>query len=158
MLSDYTPMAPTQVREAFHRDGWVSEEKVDCWRIVAYKDGTRVRLVSRNGHDHTRRFAGIVAAVAKLAVRTLVLDGEVAIYDTGLRSRFDWLREPDPDAVATPPLLMAFDLLYQDGREFTGRHVARGWRRPSRARVRVPRAPAREEWLRSVVRGGRARL
>jgi hypothetical protein len=27
----------------------------------------------------------------------------------------------DPAAVATPPVLMAFDLLYQDGREFTGR-------------------------------------
>jgi hypothetical protein len=34
-----------------------------------------------NGRDHTRRFAGIVAAVAKLSARSLVLDGEVAIYD-----------------------------------------------------------------------------
>jgi bifunctional non-homologous end joining protein LigD len=50
-----------------------------------------------------------------------VLDGEVAIYDEKLRSRFDWLREPEADAVATPPVLMAFDLLHQDGREFTGR-------------------------------------
>ena len=40
---------------------------------------------------------------------------------SSLRSRFDWLREPDPGAVATPPLLMTFDLLYQDGRELTGR-------------------------------------
>jgi ATP-dependent DNA ligase len=62
-----------------------------------------VRLVSRNGRDHTRRFAGIAAAVAKLTARALVLDGEVAIYDERLRSRFDWLREPDADAVATPP-------------------------------------------------------
>jgi ATP-dependent DNA ligase len=50
-----------------------------------------------------------------------VLDGEVAIYDQQLRSRFDWLREPDPDAVASPPLLMAFDLLYQDRRDLTAR-------------------------------------
>ena len=50
-----------------------------------------------------------------------MLDGEVAIFDEKLRSRFDWLREPDPDAVATPPVLMAFDLLRQDGREFIGR-------------------------------------
>jgi len=114
-------MAPTQVREPFHRDGWVYEEKVDGGRIVAYKDGARVRLVSRSGRDHTRRFAGIAAAVANLSARALVLDGEVAIYDERLRSRFDWLREPDPDAVATPPMFMAFDLLHQDGREFTGR-------------------------------------
>jgi hypothetical protein len=32
-------MAPTQVREPFHRDGCVYEEKVDGWRILAYKDG-----------------------------------------------------------------------------------------------------------------------
>jgi bifunctional non-homologous end joining protein LigD len=56
-----------------------------------------------------------------LSARPLVLDGELAIYDQELRSRFNWLREPDPDAIATPPMFMAFDLLHQDGREFTGR-------------------------------------
>jgi hypothetical protein len=30
-------MIPTQVPEPFHRDGWVYEEKVDGWRIWAYK-------------------------------------------------------------------------------------------------------------------------
>jgi len=114
-------MAPTLVREAFHRDGWVFEEKVDGGRILAYKDGARVRLVSRNGCDHTRRFPDIAAAVSKLPARTLVLDGEVAIFDQQLRSRFDWLREPDPGAIATPPILMAFDVLYHDGRQMTRR-------------------------------------
>ena len=112
MIPEYVPTAPTLVRGPFHRDGWVYEEKVDGWRMLAYKDGDRVRLVSRNGRDHTRRFADLAAAVAKLSARTLVLDGEVAMYDQRLRSRFDWLREPDPDAVATPPLLMVFDLLH----------------------------------------------
>jgi bifunctional non-homologous end joining protein LigD len=114
-------VAPTQVREPFHRDGWVYEEKVDGWRILAYKDGARVRLVSRSGRDHTRRFAGIATAVAKLSALSLVLDGEVAIYDQKLRSRFEWLREPDPEAVATPPLFIVFDLRHHQGREVTGR-------------------------------------
>ena len=109
MLPDYTPMSPTLVREPFHRDGWIYEEKVDGWRLLAYKDRERVRLVSRNGRDHTRRVAGIAAAVAKLSARSLVLDGEVAIYDEKLRSRFDWLRKPDADAMATPPMFMAFE-------------------------------------------------
>src|SRR5262245_20030740 len=91
-------MAPTQVREPFHREGWVYEEKVDGWRMIAYKDGARVRLLSRSGRDHTRRFHDIAVAVSKLAARSLVLDGEVAIYDQQLRSRFEWLREPEPDA------------------------------------------------------------
>ena len=45
----------------------------------------------------------------------------MAIYDQQLRSRFDWLREPDPGAVASPPVPMAFDLLYLDRRDLTGR-------------------------------------
>ena len=121
LSSEYRPMAATQVREPFHRDGWVYEEKVDGWRILAYKDGGRVRLLSRNGRDHTRRFRDIAVAVSKLSARTLVLDGEVAIFDQKFRSRFEWLREPDPDAIATPPMFIAFDVLYRNGRELTGR-------------------------------------
>jgi ATP-dependent DNA ligase len=60
-------------------------------------------------------------AISKLSARSLVLNGEVANYDPQLRSRFDWLRDPDPDAVASPPLFMAFDLLYHDRRDLTGR-------------------------------------
>jgi len=113
-------MAPTQVREPFHRDGWLYEEKLDRWRMLAYKDGGRVRLVSRNGRDHTRRFHDIAAAVSKLSARTLVLDGEVAIFDDKSRSRFEWLREPDPDFIATLPMFIAFDVLHRNGRELTG--------------------------------------
>jgi bifunctional non-homologous end joining protein LigD len=89
--------------------------------MLAYKDGQPVRVVSRKGRDHTRRFRDITAAISKLSARSLVLDGEVAIYDQQLRSRFDGLREPDPDVVASPPLLMAFDLLYCNRRDLTGR-------------------------------------
>jgi bifunctional non-homologous end joining protein LigD len=45
---------------------------VDGWRIMAYRDGDRVRLLSRHGVDHTKRFADIAGAVAKLSARTLV--------------------------------------------------------------------------------------
>jgi bifunctional non-homologous end joining protein LigD len=77
--------------------------------------------MSRNGIDHTRRFRDIAAAISKLPASTIVLNGEVAIYDQQIRSGFEWLRDPDPDAVASPPLLMAFDLLHQDRRDLTAR-------------------------------------
>jgi bifunctional non-homologous end joining protein LigD len=76
------------------------------------------------GVDHARRFRDIAAAIAKLSARTLVLDGEVAIFDEQLRSRFDWLRESDRAAVASPPVYMAFDLLYRDGRDLSVRPLA----------------------------------
>jgi bifunctional non-homologous end joining protein LigD len=74
------PRHPTLIREPYHRTGWVYEEKVDGWRIVAYKDGRRVRLLSRNGVNHTRRFSELAAAIAAAPARTLVLDGEVAVF------------------------------------------------------------------------------
>lgn len=112
-------MAPTLVREPFHRDGWVYEEKVDGYRMLAYKDGRTVRLVSRHGIDHTKRYPDIAAAVERLTPRTLVLDGEVAVFDQHLRSRFDWLRDRQPDEVATPPVLIAFDVVYVQGRDLS---------------------------------------
>jgi bifunctional non-homologous end joining protein LigD len=80
-------MAPALARPPFHRDGWIYEEKVDGWRMLAYKDGPRVRLISRNAVDHTGRFRELAAAIAKLKPDAVVLEGEVAIYDEKLVSR-----------------------------------------------------------------------
>jgi hypothetical protein len=33
------PMQPTLVKQPFHRPGWVYEEKVDGWRMLAYVTG-----------------------------------------------------------------------------------------------------------------------
>jgi ATP-dependent DNA ligase len=55
MIPQYAPMHSTLVRTPFHRPGWVYEEKVDGWRILAYKDSARVRLLSRTGVDHAKR-------------------------------------------------------------------------------------------------------
>ena len=71
MIRQYTPMAPTLVRAPFHRAGWIHEEKVDGYRMLANKDGARVRLVSRNGVDHTSRYPHVAAAVARLKPSTL---------------------------------------------------------------------------------------
>ncbi len=99
--------------------GWAFEEKSGGWRILAYKDGASVRLLSRNCVDHARRFRELAAAVAALTDRTLVLDGEVAIFDQAMRSRFDLLRESDPSIIATPPIYMAFDVLYRAGQDLS---------------------------------------
>jgi ATP-dependent DNA ligase len=49
--------------------------------MLAYRAGEHVRLVSRNGRHHTRRFADIAAAMTKLSARTLMIEGVGAIYD-----------------------------------------------------------------------------
>jgi bifunctional non-homologous end joining protein LigD len=110
-------MHPTLVAQPFHHDGWLYEEKVDGWRMLAYKVAGTVKLVSRNGLDQTRRFPGIVAALRKLDASGLILDGEVAVYDAQLVSRFEWLRHSAPPDLSTPPLFMVFDCLQARGKD-----------------------------------------
>ena len=86
------PMLATLVKEPFDKPGWVYEEKYDGYRILAYKEGGRVTLVSRNGHDRTGTFSGVASAVAKLPGRTLLLDGEVVAFDSKWVSRFQLLQ------------------------------------------------------------------
>src|SRR4029434_129523 len=85
--------------------------------MVAYKDGTAVRLISRAGKDHSRRFTELAAAIRALPLATLILDGEVAIFDDKLISRFEWFRKGPEDVTSTPPIYIAFDCLYLGGRD-----------------------------------------
>jgi bifunctional non-homologous end joining protein LigD len=112
---------PTLIAFPFHREGWVYEQKVDGWRMLAYKDSAAVKLLSRNGRDHTKRFPAITAAIRAMSALTLVLDGEVAVFDRALISRFEWLRHSAPPDLATPPIFMAFDCLYHRGQDLRPR-------------------------------------
>jgi bifunctional non-homologous end joining protein LigD len=116
-------MQPTLIAQPFHDNGWVYEEKIDGWRMLAFKDGDDVRLVSRLGNDHTKRFPDLVNAVRALVPETLILDGEVAIFDERLISRFEWMRHGKPPGIATPPMFMAFDCLYVDGVDLRPREL-----------------------------------
>jgi bifunctional non-homologous end joining protein LigD len=117
-------MQPTLLARPFHREGWVFEEKIDGWRMLAFKEGDHVRLVSRQGQDHTKRFTDLVKAIRALTPETLILDGEVAVFDERLISRFEWMRHgKKPPGVATPPMFMAFDCLYLDGVDLRPREL-----------------------------------
>jgi len=127
VVPQYSPIIPTLVANPFHRDGWTYEEKVDGYRMLAYKDGGRVQLMSRNGIDHAHRYPDVAAAIARLKPSTLVLDGELAVFDQQFRSRFDWLRHRQPEEIATPPVLIAFDVLYVNGRDVAKRCLRAPW-------------------------------
>lgn len=102
------PMQP-MLGKPFHRPGCVYEEKYDGWRMLAFKDGPHVRLISRQGVDHTERFRELADGVAALKAPTLILDGEVCVFDKQLVSQFHLLGGPERDEPCTPPVFMAFD-------------------------------------------------
>ena len=105
-------MLATLVRAPFHKPGWVYEEKYDGIRILAYKEGSRVRLVSRNEIDRTSGFPGIADAVRALKPATLLLDGEVVVFDRKKVSRFQLLQKGKGHAAYA-----VFDCLYRAGKD-----------------------------------------
>src|SRR5262249_55491069 len=86
------PMLATLVDAPFHRPGWIWEEKYDGIRLIAVKDGARVRLITRNDKDRAASFPEVAAALGALPAPGLVLDGEVVVYDAGGVSRFQLLQ------------------------------------------------------------------
>jgi bifunctional non-homologous end joining protein LigD len=91
---------------------WLHEVKHDGFRVIARRDGERVRLYSRPGNDLTNRFPLIVEAMARLPSCTL--DGEaVACDDSGVPSFNLLLHRKRDDHV----FLYAFDLSELRGKD-----------------------------------------
>src|SRR5919201_4529677 len=106
------PCLPTKAPQPPSGDTWVHEIKHDGFRVIARKDGDRVRLYSRPGNDLTYRFPLIVEALARLRSRSCIIDGEaVACDDDGLAS-FKHIRYRQHDGDV---FLYAFDLIELNG-------------------------------------------
>ena len=112
MIPRVHPMLATLVKEPFHQSGWVYEEKYDGYRILAYKEGGRVTLLSRNAKDRTATFKPVADAVGALPYETLLLDGEVVAFDGHNVSRFQLIQR-----LASKLHYAVFDCLYIDSRD-----------------------------------------
>jgi ATP dependent DNA ligase domain len=53
-----------------------SRNQAHGFRIIAYRDGNNVRLMTRRGYDFADRFPLIIDAIAALPARSCVIDGE----------------------------------------------------------------------------------
>ena len=103
-------MLATLVANPFDKPGWVYEEKYDGIRALAYKEGKHVSLLSRNDVDRTGNFPEVVADITKLRPSSLLLDGEIVVFDRKNVSRFQLLQQSKGEA-----FYAVFDCLYADG-------------------------------------------
>jgi bifunctional non-homologous end joining protein LigD len=107
-----SPMLATLVDKPFHLPGWIYEEKYDGIRILAFKEGTHVSLITRNNIERMERYPEVAAAVGKLKPRTLLLDGEVVVFDKHNVSHFQLLQQGQG-----PVKYTVFDCLYRSGED-----------------------------------------
>jgi ATP-dependent DNA ligase len=69
------PMAATLTEKRFSGPDWTFEQKFDGIRLIAYKQGSKVRMYSRNKLE--QHIPDLADAIAALPVRELILDGEL---------------------------------------------------------------------------------
>jgi len=74
-------------------DQWSYEVKWDGYRTLALKDGSRVKLLSRNLKDATTLYPALARDVATLRAKSVLLDGEAVAV---ARRRVPVLPSPTP--------------------------------------------------------------
>jgi bifunctional non-homologous end joining protein LigD len=94
------PMAATLTQERFTGPEWTFERKFDGIRLLSFRHGTEVRLLSRNRLEQS--CGPVAAAISDLPVRDLILDGEITWSKAG-------------------PAYHVFDILWLDGRDLMRR-------------------------------------
>jgi len=118
------PMLATSAARAFNDPGWLFEIKWDGYRAVAFLEGGRVRLVSRNQNDLTAQFPELGALPQFVRAQRAILDGEIVALDDQGRPSFSLMQQrtgfhPGKRRQArregVPVIYYAFDLLYLDG-------------------------------------------
>jgi bifunctional non-homologous end joining protein LigD len=69
-------MAATLTQERFTGPEWIFERKLDGIRVLAFRNGNDVRLLSRNRLPQNGSYPSVVEAIRKLPVQDVILDGE----------------------------------------------------------------------------------
>jgi bifunctional non-homologous end joining protein LigD len=119
------PMLATLTEKRFSDPRWIFESKLDGERCLGFRDGERVRLMSRNRQLLNATYPELVDALGAQGTSRFVVDGEIVAFK-GRHTSFARLQGrlgiTDPDrarATGIPVFYYLFDLLHLDGKATT---------------------------------------
>ena len=98
------PQLASPVEQPTAGKHWIHEIKHDGYRSQVMIERGQVRVFSRNGHDWSNRYPGIVRAAAKLHCKSAIIDGEAIVQDDDGRSDFESLQS----AIKSNPIASSF--------------------------------------------------
>jgi ATP-dependent DNA ligase len=108
----FEPCIPIRGTKVPAGPDWIHEIKHDGYRLIVQRDGKRVRVFTRNGHDWTDRYPLTVEASLRNRATSFVIDGEAVLLGIEGVSDFDGLHSRQHDIEVQ---LYAFDCLALDG-------------------------------------------
>src|SRR5438067_3094749 len=111
MPASLAPMHAELGNAPFDHADWMWEPKLDGYRALAFISDKGVSLKSRRGLD-LDAFPRLSAELAKQAVNTMVLDGELVAFDATGKPSFNAMQNVQAN---TPIVFYCFDLLHFAG-------------------------------------------
>lgn len=93
-------MAATLTEKRFNEPGWLFERKYDGIRLLAFKEGSEVRMLSR--YRKLQHIPALAESIARLPARNIILDGELAWDRHSVYHVFDILWLDDLDVTGLP--------------------------------------------------------
>jgi bifunctional non-homologous end joining protein LigD len=120
-----SPSLATLTDDGFSDPDWIFERKLDGVRCLAFRDGRRARLLSRNRQSLNGTYPEVVDALATLECTRFVVDGEIVAFQ-GRRTSFARLQgrlgltdAQQARASDIPVFYYIFDLLHLDNKATT---------------------------------------
>lgn len=117
------PELATLTRDRFSDPGWIYERKFDGERCLAYREGRRLRLMTRNRQQVNSTYPELDEALSAQGADDFIVDGEVVAF-VGRATSFSQLQQRlgvrHPDAAlrrAVPVYYYVFDVMYTGGRD-----------------------------------------
>jgi bifunctional non-homologous end joining protein LigD len=99
---------------------WISELKLDGYRLLVWIDRGRARLVTRNGHDWTARMPHLAARFSAFGVQSALLDGELVALRLDGTPHFHDLQAALSAGKDARLFYYAFDLIHLNGWDLRG--------------------------------------
>jgi len=90
-------------------NAWTYEIKWDGYRALAVKEGSSVRLISRNEKNLTNDYPTVVSALRSIKEKAVLLDGEIVALDGNGRPSFQALQHRSTQGLVLA--YVAFDVL-----------------------------------------------
>jgi bifunctional non-homologous end joining protein LigD len=95
---------------------WIHEIKFDGYRVQIHLANEAVRIFTRRGHDWTHRFKKVAHDAWHIKAASASVDGEIVVPAADGSTDFSVLQN-ELKGKSTSIVLIAFDLLYLNGRD-----------------------------------------
>jgi bifunctional non-homologous end joining protein LigD len=110
------PALATSVAKVPSGERWIHEIKFDGYRVQVHLANEAVKIFTRRGHDWTHRFKKVAHDAWHIKAGSAVIDGEIVVPAADGTTDFAVLQN-ELKGKSTSIVLVAFDLLYLNGRD-----------------------------------------